>query len=110
MAKAIEVYYPLLDHKEHVANIGIIPEKVEGEAIINTDMVLQVYFYVINHGEKSYMKFKDIIIELEKGISCIRLDDLQELNKDSKFKFEFEPLFDGEVFATGRCICQKKEL
>ena len=109
MAKAIDVYFPLLDHKEHVANIGIIPEKVEGEVIIDTDMV-QVYFYVINRGAKSYMRFKGIIIELEKGISCIRLDDLQELNKASKFKFEFEPLFEGEVFATGRCICQKREL
>lgn len=110
MAKTIEVYYPLLDHKEHVANIGIIPEKVEGEVIINTDIALQVYFYVINRGAKSYMKFKDIIIELEKGISCIRLDDLQELNKNSEFKFEFEPLFDGEVFVTGKHVCPKKEL
>ena len=110
MSKTIEVYYPLLDHKKHVANIGITPEKVEGEVIIDTDMALQVYFYVINCGAKSYMRFKGIIIELEKGISCIRLEDLQELNKDSKFKFEFEPLFDGEVFATGRYICQKNEL
>lgn len=106
----VEVEYPLLDHKERVANIGITPKKVEGEVIINTDMALQVYFYVINRGAKSYMTFKNIKIELNKGISCIRLDDLQKLNKDSKFKFIFEPLFDGEVFVTGKYICQKKEL
>ena len=107
MAKIIDVYFPLLAHKEHVANIGIIPEKVEGEVIIDTDMASQVYFYVINHGAKSYMTFKstrNIIISLAEGISCIRLDDLREMTNDNEFKFEFAPSFDGEVFATGRYI------
>ncbi len=116
----IEVQYPVLDHTESVANIGITTTTVTpangitiSEAFSNKNNSL---FVIINNtgSTTSSLTVKagetypnamlgDIVIELAKGVSAIQLQDLSRFEKsDGSIDLDFETGFTGNIYAVAK--------
>ena len=114
----INVQYPVLDHTESVANIGIIKETVTvangitvKDAFSNKNNSL---FIVLETDAASTLTVKagnaypnsmlgDIVIELPKGTSAIQLEDLSRFQKaDESIDLDFGADFDGTVYAIAK--------
>lgn len=115
----IKLQFPVLDHTESVANIGIEVTKVNPDKGIKVkDAIACVnyshYVTIINFGKQSEMTVKagdcypnsmlgDIVIQIPNGISCIQLHDLMRFERtDGSIDLDFSDDFDGSVYAIGR--------
>ena len=116
----IEVQYPVLDHTESIANIGIVTTKVNTnngitikDAFSNKNNSL--FIHIINFGEKSSIltvkagdaypnsMLGDIQIEILHGISAIQLQDLSRFQKsDESVDLDFEEDFDGAIYVVAK--------
>lgn len=116
----IKVQYPVLDHTESIANIGITAQTVTQangitieEAFSNKNNSL---FVVIDNtaDSSSALTVKagdaypnsmlgDIVIELPAGISAIQLQDLSRFEKaDGSIDLDFKTGFTGTIFAIAK--------
>lgn len=122
---SINVQYPVLDHTESIANIGITKQAV---TVANGITVVDAFsnknnslFIVVenntesdNVGVKSSMTVKagsaypnsmlgDITIELPVGVSAIQLQDLSRFEKaDGGIDLDFAVGFTGNVYAIAK--------
>lgn len=116
----ISVQYPVLDHTESIANIGITKKTVVvangitiEDAFSNKNNSL---FIVIQNDDdtKSSMTVKagdaypnsmlgDITIEIPVGVSAIQVQDLSRFEKsDGSIDLDFATGFDGSVYAIAK--------
>lgn len=116
----IKVQYPVLDHTESIANIGITAQTVTQangitieEAFSNKNNSL---FIVIDNTAESASALTvkagdaypnsmlgDIVIELPVGISAIQLQDLSRFEKaDGSIDLDFKTGFTGKIFAIAK--------
>ena len=116
----IKVQYPVLDHTESIANIGITAQTVTQangitieEAFSNKNNSL---FVVIDNtaDSSSALTVKagdaypnsmlgDTVIELPAGISAIQLQDLSRFEKaDGSIDLDFKTGFTGTIFAIAK--------
>lgn len=116
----IKVQYPVLDHTESIANIGITAQTVTQangitieEAFSNKNNSL---FVVIDNTADSSSALTakagdaypnsmlgDIVIELPAGISAIQLQDLSRFEKaDGSIDLDFKTGFTGTIFAIAK--------
>lgn len=115
----INVQYPVLDHTESVANIGIKTSTVAqangitiADAFSNKNNSL---FIVINNTDTSSLltvkagdaypnsMLGDIVIELPAGISAIQLQDLSRFEKaDGSIDLDFAAGFTGTIYAIAK--------
>ncbi len=114
----IDVQYPVLDHTESVANIGITKETVTvangitiKDAFSNKNNSL---FIVLETDAASTLTVKagsaypnsmlgDITIELPKGASAIQLQDLSRFQKsDESIDLDFGADYDGTIYAIAK--------
>lgn len=116
----INVQYPVLDHTESVANIGITASAVTqangitiAEAFSNKNNSL---FIIINNTatSESLLTVKagdaypnsmlgDIVIELPTGISAIQLQDLSRFEKSNgSIDLDFGTGFTGTIYAVAK--------
>ena len=119
--EAIEIQYPVLDHTESVANIGLETIKIDvskkvtikdAELAAGNNLLFLVILNKANHS--SALTFKagdaypnsmlgDVVIELPIGYSAINLADMPRFIKsDKSFDLSFDKDFDGEIFAIGK--------
>ena len=116
----INVQFPVLDHTDSVANIGITKQTVtvaNGITIANAFSNKNNSLFIIienDDDEKSSMTVKageaypnsmlgDIIIEIPVGVSAIQLQDLSRFEKvDGSIDLDFATGFDGSVYAIAK--------
>ena len=115
----INVQYPVLDHTESVANIGIPESTVTqangvtiADAFSNKNNSL--YIMINNSSTESLLTVKvgdaypnsmlgDIVIELPAGVSAIQLQDLSRFEKaDGSIDLDFAEGFTGTIFAVAK--------
>lgn len=115
----INVQYPVLDHTESVANIGIQKNTVTvangitiEEAFSNKNNSL--FIVIENTATKSLLTVKagdaypnsmlgDIVIELPAGVSAIQLQDLSRFEKsDGSIDLDFAEGFTGTIYAIAK--------
>ncbi len=117
---SIDVQYPVLDHTESVANIGITKKTVTvangitiKDAFSNKNNSL--FIIIDNTGNAaSALTVKagdaypnsmlgDLSIELPKGVSAIQLQDLSRFQKaDESIDLDFATGFTGTIFAIAK--------
>lgn len=117
---AIDIQYPVLDHTESVANIGITKKTV---VVANGIKIKDAFsnknnsmFIVIENDDdaKSSMTVKagnaypnsmlgNITIEIPVGVSAIQIQDLSRFeNSDGSIDLDFASGFDGSVYAIAK--------
>ena len=115
----INVQYPVLDHTESVANIGITESTVTqangvtiADAFSNKNNSL--FIIIKNSSTESLLTVKagdaypnsmlgDIVIELPAGVSAIQLQDLSRFEKaDGSIDLDFPTAFDGSLYAVAK--------
>lgn len=115
----ISVQYPVLDHTESVANIGITKQEVTvangvtiEEAFSNKNNSL--FIIIDNDGTSSLLTVKagdaypnsmlgDIVIEIPAGTSAIQMQDLSRFEKsDGSIDLDFAESFEGSVYAIAK--------
>ncbi len=116
----INVQYPVLDHTESVANIGIEAATVSPsngvtikDAFSNKDNSLIIVIDTTTVSG-SLMTVKagdaypnsmlgDIVIELPQGISAIQMQDLARFQKsDDSIDLDFDEDFEGTIYAVAK--------
>ncbi|MBQ7127172.1 hypothetical protein IJO12_08805 [bacterium] len=116
----ISVQYPLLDHTESVANIGITKQAVNAQngvtiadAFSNKNNSL---FLVLENDSDTTSSITakagnaypnsmlgDIIIEIPTGTSAIQLQDLSRFEKsDGSIDLDFDESFTGNIYAIAK--------
>ena len=116
----ISVQYPLLDHTESVANIGITKQAVNAQngvtiadAFTNKNNSL---FLVLENDSDTTSSITakagnaypnsmlgDIIIEIPTGTSAIQLQDLSRFEKsDGSIDLDFDESFTGNIYAIAK--------
>lgn len=115
----INVQYPVLDHTESVANIGITESTVTqangvtiADAFSNKNNSL--FIIIKNSSTESLLTVKagdaypnsmlgDIVIELPAGVSAIQLQDLSRFEKaDGSIDLDFATGFVGTIYAVAK--------
>lgn len=115
----IDVQYPLLDHSQSVANIGIKKELVKSNQGIKIPHAFDnkhnsLFIVIDNISTDSLLTVRagdaypdsilgGIVIELPAGTSAIRLQDLSRFEKaDGSIDLDFEQDFEGFIFAVAK--------
>ena len=115
----INVQYPVLDHTESVANIGITKKTVtQANGITISDAFSNknnsLFIVIDNTDAASLLTVKagdaypnsmlgDIVIELPAGVSAIQLQDLSRFQKaDESIDLDFAEGFEGTIFAIAK--------
>ena len=115
----IDVQYPVLDHTESIANIGITQETVtQANGITIRDAFSNknnsLFIIIDNTGTASLLTVKagdaypnsmlgDIVIELPAGVSAIQLQDLSRFQKaDDSIDLDFAEGFEGSIYAVAK--------
>ena len=116
----ISIQYPLLDHTESIANIGITKQNVNvqnGITIEDAFSNKNNSLFLIIENESSATStitakagdaypnsmLGDIVIELPTGTSAIQLQDLSRFEKaDGSIDLDFAEGFSGTIFAVAK--------
>ena len=115
----INVQYPVLDHTESVANIGITESTVtqaNGVTIVDafSNKNNSLFIIIKNSSTESLLTVKagdaypnsmlgDIVIELPAGVSAIQLQDLSRFEKaDGSIDLDFATGFVGTIYAVAK--------
>ena len=116
----IKVQYPVLDHSESIANIGIQKQTVNPENGITiedafTNIHTDVFFIIENNkAVNSDLTVKagdaypnsmlgDITIEIPVGVSAIYIQDLARFQKtDYSLDIDFAKDFEGSIYAVAK--------
>ena len=116
----IDVQYPVLDHTESIANIGITEKTVTAangitikDAFSNKNNSLFIVINTTTNGG-SLLTVKsgdaypnsmlgDLVMELPKGISAIQIQDLARFQKaDDSIDLDFASGFTGTIYAVAK--------
>lgn len=105
MTKLIDVQFPVLDHAESRANIAIVTESAKEFTIVAEKTMSQMFLILINHGDRTTLTAKDtsMIIEVPRGVSAIRLEDLLL----DKLSFKLADDSEVEYFVIGKYTGEK---
>lgn len=117
----IEIQYPVLDHSESVANIGIKTTKVNPENGVTIEHAHEnwkwpLFIHIINNSDKSgSLTFRagdafpnsmlgDLCIEIPSGISAINIHDFARFltSDNDAINLDFNNDFDGCIYVVGK--------
>lgn len=87
MTKTIEPQFPILDHKEHIANIRMVTDNDSEFEIPIAENIMQT-LCIINIGETTALRYDNKCIEIPNGVSTIKLEDITNENRVVKFKLD----------------------
>ena len=117
--KTIDVQYPVLDHTESVANIGLTVTRVEATEGITIKNAFgsthnALFIHINNYGASTGLltvkagdaypnsMLGDIVIEIPRGYSAIAVKDVSRFAKsDDSLDLDFNDDFMGHIYAVG---------
>lgn len=116
----IEVQYPVIDHQEAIANIGIVKHEIKNKMINIKEAFWtknnSLFILIDNQKEQSELIVKagdvypnsmlgDISIQLPSGTSAIQLQDLSRFEKaDGSLDLNFKEDFEGTIYAIAKPV------
>ena len=116
----IQVQYPVLDHTESVANIGINEAEVKPNGKVKIENAFfnrnnSLFITINNPGDSSSVltikagdaypnsMLGDVEIEIPKGVSAINLQDLARFERaDGSMDLDFDNTFSGTIYAVAK--------
>lgn len=102
--RTLTIYFPVINHKEKVVNIGIDMTSIDTNYIYKIEKLYNcrpesVLLHVFNYDNVSYITIKDCQIEIMNGMSILPLKDFIE---DDKVELTFDKNFKGKVAVIAR--------
>ena len=90
----LEIYYPLLDDKNKIANIAIHKQRITDTKITFLGKSNVAFLVVENLSDGvELLHIGNKIIEIQTGLSALNITDVENV--------EFSELFDGYIYAIG---------
>ena len=90
----LEIYYPVLDDENKIANIAIQKQKITDTKIAFIGNSKIVFWVVENLTHRvEWLQIGNKIVEIPKGLSAINVTDVENV--------EFSKVFEGYIYAIG---------